>query len=161
MNMLRRLGHHIESDTAFVDGAGEKTGSRTPIRELFVPAFRRDTIGLCGSFFFCLLANYVGILWIVAMLTGAGFAQVDASNALAAFNFGGVAGAILGALAIQRLGSRITMLGMSAAAVASSLVMAAMPLDPQQAFGLIAMFALTGGLLNAVQTTMYALAAHV
>ena len=32
------------------------------------------------------------------MLTSAGFAQVDASNALAAFNFGGVGGAILGAL---------------------------------------------------------------
>src|SRR5262249_51385397 len=101
------------------------------------------------------------ILWIVAMLTGVGFAQVDASNALLVFNFGGVAGAILGARVIQNLGSRITMMGMSAVAVGCSLVMAAMPVDPERAFGLIAMFALTGGLLNAVQTTMYALAAHV
>ena len=162
VRMLRKCGHDIDPGTAFVDaGSGEKTQSRAPMRKLFVPELRRDTIGLFGSFFFCLLANYVGILWIVAMLTGAGFAQVDASNALAAFNFGGVAGAILGALVIQRLGSRITMLGMSGIAVASALVMAVMPPDPQRAFGLIAMFAVTGGLLNAVQTTMYALAAHV
>jgi AAHS family 4-hydroxybenzoate transporter-like MFS transporter len=39
--------------------------------------------------------------------------------------------------------------------------MAGMKLDPTDAGALMAMFLLTGGLLNAVQTTMYALAAHV
>ena len=53
------------------------------------------------------------------------------------------------------------MLGMSALAVASALALAATPLQPPMTVFLIAMFALTGGLLNAVQTTMYALAAHV
>jgi AAHS family 4-hydroxybenzoate transporter-like MFS transporter len=122
---------------------------------------RRDTIGLCGAFFFCLLAIYVGFSWIVSMLTAAGFAQVDASNALAAFNFGGVGGAILGALLIQRLGSRTTLLGMSALAVVSALALAGMPLQPPMTPAVLAMFTLTGGLLNAVQTTMYALAANV
>ena len=56
------------------------------------------------------------------MLIGIGFAQVDASSALAAFNFGGVGGAVLGALVIQRLGSRITLMGMSAIAVRVSMV---------------------------------------
>ena len=36
-----------------------------------------------------------------------------------------------------------------------------MPLDPQNTFRLVAMFVLLGGALNAVQTTMYALAANV
>jgi len=36
-----------------------------------------------------------------------------------------------------------------------------MKLDPTDTFALMGMFLLTGGLLNAVQTTMYALAAHV
>jgi AAHS family 4-hydroxybenzoate transporter-like MFS transporter len=36
-----------------------------------------------------------------------------------------------------------------------------MQLDPNDTFALMAMFLITGGLLNAVQTTMYALAAHV
>jgi AAHS family 4-hydroxybenzoate transporter-like MFS transporter len=107
------------------------------------------------------MANYIGFLLIPAMLAGVGFTQSSASNALAALNFGGVGGAIVGALVLQRLGSRVTMLGMSAAAVLSALVMSGMQLDPQRPIGLLLMFAVTGGLLNAVQTTMYALAAHV
>jgi AAHS family 4-hydroxybenzoate transporter-like MFS transporter len=161
--LLRRFGHDVSADATFVHAttAVGNVKSRPSMRALFVPAYRRDTLGLCGAFFFCLLANYVGFNWIVTMLTSAGFAQVDASSALAAFNFGGVAGALLGALVIQRLGSRITLLGMSALAVASALALAPMPLHPPMTAGLVAMFALTGGLLNAVQTTMYALAAHV
>ena len=160
--LLRRLGQDVSPETTFVvPTAAASVKSRGSIRELFAPALRRDTVGLSAAFFFCLLANYIGFNWIVAMLIGAGFAQVDASSALAAFNFGGVGGAVLGALVIQRLGSRITLMGMSAIAVASALAMTAMPLAPPMSAGLVAMFALTGGLLNAVQTTMYAVAAHV
>ena len=161
--LLRRFGHDVGSESAFVarGGAADQVRSRGSMRELFAPLLRRDTLGLCGAFFFCLLAIYVGFSWIVAMLAAAGFPQVDASNALAAFNFGGVGGAIAGALLIQRVGSRVTLLGMSALAVLSALVMAGMPLQPPMSPALLAMFTLTGGLLNAVQTTMYALAAHV
>ena len=60
--------------------------------------------GLFGSFFFCLLVNYVGILLLVTTLTReAGFAQPDASNALFWWNNGGVIGAVAGALIIQAL----------------------------------------------------------
>jgi AAHS family 4-hydroxybenzoate transporter-like MFS transporter len=161
--LLRRFGQEVSADSTFVvpSAAVASVKPRASIRDLFAPALRRDTLGLSAAFFFCLLANYVGFNWIVAMLIGAGFAQVDASSALAAFNFGGVGGAVLGALVIQRLGSRITLMGMSAIAVASALAMTAMPLAAPMSAGLIAMFALTGGLLNAVQTTMYAVAAHV
>jgi AAHS family 4-hydroxybenzoate transporter-like MFS transporter len=163
VTLLRRLGHDVGPQSAFVARSGgvDQVRSRGSVRELFGPDLRRDTLGLCGAFFFCLLAIYVGFSWIVAMLTAAGFAQVDASNALAAFNFGGVGGAILGALVIQRLGSRTTLLGMSALAVVSALALAAMPLQPPMTPAVLAMFTLTGGLLNAVQTTMYALAANV
>jgi MFS transporter, AAHS family, 4-hydroxybenzoate transporter len=163
VGLLRRFGHHVADEATFADAtsAADTVKPRASLRRLFAPGLRRDTLALSGAFFFCLLALYVGFSWIVAMLIAAGFAQFDASNALAAFNFGGVAGAVLGALVIQRLGSRATLLGMSALAIASALVMAAMPLHPPMTPGLIAMFALTGGLLNAVQTTMYALAAHV
>jgi AAHS family 4-hydroxybenzoate transporter-like MFS transporter len=161
--LLRRLGHDVGPAAAFAarSGAADQVRSPGSMRELFAPVLRRDTLGLCGAFFFCLLAIYVGFSWIVAMLTAAGFPQVDASNALAAFNFGGVGGAILGALLIQRLGSRVTLLGMSALAVVSAFAMAGMSLQPPMTPVMLAMFTLTGGLLNAVQTTMYALAANV
>ena len=159
--LLRKLGHDLSVDSAFV-GNASKGGSKTrvSISALFVKDFRRDTLGLFGSFFFCLLANYVGILLLVATLTGAGFTQAAASNALGWWNIGGVAGAILAALCIQRFGSRVTMLALSAFAILSAFSVAAMRLD-QQSTSLSLMFILLGGSLNAVQTTMYALAANV
>ena len=159
--MLRKLGHDVPSNTAFVEAGGAQVPkSRASMRDLFIPEFRRDTFGLFGSFFFCLLVNYVGILLLVATLTGAGFTQPAASSALGWWNIGGVVGAILGALIIQRCGSRITMLGLSALAIASAFVVAAMPMDPQS-MSLLLMLILLGGTVNAVQTTMYALAANV
>ena len=160
--LLRRIGHDVPADATFMDGAGETTPrSQASWSAIFAPALRLDTIGLMGAFFFCLMANYIGFLLIPAMLTGAGFPPIVGTNANAAFNFGGVAGAIFGALVIQRMGSRITMLGMSVLAIVSALVMAATPLELDATTRLIVLFAITGGLLNAVQTTMYALAAHV
>jgi AAHS family 4-hydroxybenzoate transporter-like MFS transporter len=98
---------------------------------------------------------------LVPTLTGAGFTQPQASDALGWWNIGGVGGAILGALVIQRLGSRVTMLGLSVIAIASAFAVASMTLDPQNPFALVVMFVILGGTLNAVQTTMYALAANV
>jgi AAHS family 4-hydroxybenzoate transporter-like MFS transporter len=146
IRMLRRLGHDVPSDARFVE-AGTVTSSGS-IRNLFIPSFRLDTLGLFGAFFFGLMANNIGILYIPVMLTAAGFTQAVASNALAAWNFGGVA-------------SRITQLTLSGVAVASALAMAAMPPNPEDTFQLIVMFVLLGGTLNAVLTTMYALAANV
>jgi AAHS family 4-hydroxybenzoate transporter-like MFS transporter len=158
--LLRRLGHRVDPDAAFVDGA-EKAVRRASARELLQPEFRRDTLALCGSFFFCLLSVYIGTNWVPSLLTGAGFNLGVASNGLAAFNLGGVIGDILGAVLIVRLGSRLTMLAMTAGAVAGAAAMAAVPIGTQSALVVLVMLAWTGGLINAVQTTMYALAAHV
>jgi len=160
--LMRRIGHDVPPDVVYTEtvtaGAPAK---RAKVSDLFAPVFARDSIGLWGSFFFCLMVNYVAIQLVPAMLSAAKFAQPAASRGLTMVNIGGVTGAILGALLIQRMGSRLTMLGMSAIAVVCSLVMARIPLDPMDTFALMTMFLITGGLLNAVQTTMYALAAHV
>jgi AAHS family 4-hydroxybenzoate transporter-like MFS transporter len=144
----------------FVD-ATEKPIARVSARELLIPEYRRDTLALCASFFFCLLSVYIGISWVPSMLVGAGFDVGTASYGLTAFNFGGVVGAILGAVVIMRLGSRVTMLVMAAGAIAGAAALAFMTIGPQSEVAVLAMLAWTGGLINAVQTTMYALAAHV
>lgn len=162
--VMRRMGHDLPDDVAYVEASSGGTGAaaQSSLGALFGPEYRRDTSALLSSFFFCLMVNYVLILLVPSTLTGeAGFSEAAASGALGAANLGGVFGAILGALVIQRLGSRGTMLGMSAAAVAAALVMAVMPLDPKDTLRIMIMFVLTGALLNGVQTTMYALAAHV
>jgi len=158
--LLRRLGHQVSDDARFADTT-EKAIARVSARELLTPEFRRDTLALCGSYFFCLLSVYIGVSWLPSMLAGAGFDVGTASYGLTAFNLGGVVGAILGAVVIIRIGSRITMLGLAAGAVAGAAVLASMPIGTQSAFAVLAMLAWTGGLINAVQTTMYALAAHV
>ena len=158
--LLRRLGHQVADDAVFVDGA-EKTVTQASAGELLLPDYRRDTMALCASFFFCLLSVYVGINWVPSMLVGAGFDVGTASYGLTAFNLGGVVGAILGAMVIMRVGSRLTMLVMAAGAIAGAVALAFMPIGTQSAFAVLAMLAWTGGLINAVQTTMYALAAHI
>src|SRR4029079_89854 len=45
--------------------------------------------------------------------------------------------------------------------VVGAAVLATMAIGPQSAIAVFSMLAWTGGLINAVQTTMYALAAHV
>jgi MFS transporter, AAHS family, 4-hydroxybenzoate transporter len=158
--MLRRLGHDLPVDAVFIDPT-EQSVARASVGELFVPEYRRDTLALCASFFFCLLSVYMGTNWITSVLANAHFEIGTASQGLTAFNFGGVVGAIVGAIVIMRLGSRLSMLTMAAGAVAGALILAVMAIGPQSAFSVFVMLAWTGGLINAVQTTMYALAAHV
>jgi MFS transporter, AAHS family, 4-hydroxybenzoate transporter len=158
--LLRRLGHDVPADAVFED-AREKAVARASVGQLFLPGFRRDTLALCASFFFCLTTVYIGTNWVPSLLTGAGFTVAVASNGLTAYNLGGVVGAILGAIVIARLGSRITMLGMSAGAIAGAMLLASVTIGAQSTLAVLAMLAWTGGLINATQTTMYALAAHV
>jgi AAHS family 4-hydroxybenzoate transporter-like MFS transporter len=158
---FKRMGHQLDDDVTFgVAGEGSSRGS---IGELFAPSLRRDTLGLIGAFGSCLLAIWMAFLWIPAVLTdpAIGFTQPEASLALSVYNFGGVAGAILGALLIQRIGSRVSLLAISALAIASALAMARMPLRPDAWTVVVVMFGISGALFNAVQATMYALAAHV
>jgi AAHS family 4-hydroxybenzoate transporter-like MFS transporter len=162
--LLRRAGHDVPPDATFASpGDIHVSATSQRMASLFRGGFARDTIALCASFFFCLMANYAVILLLPALLTSStvGFSQPAASRALAMSNYGGIAGALLGALVIQRIGSRIAMLAMSAAAIVCGLVLAGWPLDPARTAGLIGLLVLEGGLLNGVQTTMYALAAHV
>ena len=162
--VMRRIGHDVPDDVEYVEAAtaGAPQG-KASIGTLFGPQYLRDTLALSASFFFCLLVNYLVILLLPTVLASAenGFTQPAASRALAMSNVGGVAGAIFGAMLIQQFGSRVTMLGMSALSIVCGFILAGMNIDPGNTLFLMGMLILTGGLLNGVQTTMYALAAHV
>ena len=158
--LLQRLGHTLPPDVTFVDSR-ERAVARASVRSLLAGDFRRDTLALCAAFFFCLLSVYTGTNWVPSLLTSAGFDVATANYGLMAFNLGGVVGAIAGAMVFGRLGSRATMLGMTVGAIAGCVLLASVPIGSQSTFAVLAMLAWTGGLINAVQTTMYALAAHV
>jgi AAHS family 4-hydroxybenzoate transporter-like MFS transporter len=140
----------------------QRAQARSRVGDLFAAGLRRDTFALWGAFFSCLLAVYLGFSWLPSIIAGAGLSASVASSGITVFNLGGVAGALCGGALITRFGSRATMLPMAAGAVLGALVLSRMPLHPgMNVFRLMAMLAYTGGLINAVQTTMYALAAHV
>ena len=158
--LLARMGHHVDPQSTFIDST-ERTVERASIRVLFGPDFRVDTLALWAAFFCCLLAVYSGFSWLTTLLSGAGFTPSSANSGITAFNLGGVAGALVGGIAIARVGSRTSMLAMAGVAIVCALLLSRMSLSPSASLVIIGWLTLLGAMINGVQTTMYALAAHV
>jgi AAHS family 4-hydroxybenzoate transporter-like MFS transporter len=160
-SLLARMGHRMPDGTTFVDSLEPSVG-RPGVRALLRPEFRRDTVALWCAFFSCLLAVYLGFNWIPAMITGAGLPPTVGSSGIMIYNLGGVAGAIAGALTFNRLGSRPTMLTLAMMGAVSAVGMRWVPITADSdTLPLMVMLAVNGGMTNAVQTTLYALAAQV
>lgn len=137
------------------------TAPKAPVSTIFESSLRRDTFALWGAFVSCMLAVYLGLSWLPALLTDAGFTAAAASHGITAFNLGGVAGAIGGGLALSRVGSRVAMLTMTAGAIAATATLAVLRIDASSPALALLLVTISGGLINAVQTTMYALATNV
>jgi MFS transporter, AAHS family, 4-hydroxybenzoate transporter len=160
--LLTRIGHVVPAGAAFEDRAERDTPGGASLRALFRGDLARDTIGLWIAFLFCLGSIYLVFGWLPAMLTSRGLDLATASLGLTVYNLGGVLGVLLWAVLITVLGSRGPLLSGALACAGSAL---ALLLVPIQAHGdhtlLIVCLGLNGLLANAVQTSMYALAAHV
>jgi AAHS family 4-hydroxybenzoate transporter-like MFS transporter len=158
--ILRHIDPRVRADASFIDSA--ETPTRTaPIATLFASGLSLDTCALWSAFFFCLLAVYSGFNWLPSMLTQAGLGSL-ATTGITAYNLGGVVGAVVGAVAIKRFGSRFTMLTIAALASAIALGMRSMTFSPvAPVVPILVMLATIGSLINAVQVTMYALGAYI
>src|SRR5436190_13153259 len=158
--LLRKLGHTVDADAVFVD-THEKATRKASVGELFVPEFRADTIALLACFLFCFFGAYMGTNWVPSMLDRAKFDVGTASYGLLAWNLGVLVFALIAAFVIPRIGSRITMLVLAGGSVAGCATLAMMNITPSEVIPVFVMLGVTGGLVNATQTTMYALAANV
>jgi AAHS family 4-hydroxybenzoate transporter-like MFS transporter len=157
--LLRRMGHAVPDGARLAEPAA---AARASIGALLTPDRRADTVALWIAFISCLLAVYLGFNWVPSMLTGAGLSPETGSTGIMMFNLGGVAGAIGGALLFPRLGSRLTMLALVAGAVVSAAALASIRIDAATStMTVVALLCVTGGFINAVQSTMYALAAQM
>lgn len=156
---LGRAGHPVEPGSAFVDSTERKV-EKVSVAALLAPDVRRDTFALWAAFFSCMLAVYAGFNWIPAMLNGAGWGA-RASDGIFYFNLGGVTGAVVSGLLIARFGSKVVMLCLATGSVASALVLASMTINAESITPVLLMLTLTGGLINALTTMLYALSAHV
>jgi AAHS family 4-hydroxybenzoate transporter-like MFS transporter len=162
--ILQRMGHRVLPNTEFTDAAkpAEAAGSRGAISSVLSASARFDSVALWSAFFFCMLAVYSATNWVPSVLTGAGLSQTVASTGITAFNLGGVIGALTGAVAITRFGSKPSMLGMALVAAAGALIMRSMTITAgSDVLPIYAMLVVTGGMINGVQVTLYALSAHM
>jgi AAHS family 4-hydroxybenzoate transporter-like MFS transporter len=159
--LLRRIGHAVGPDTVFADSTDTPV-TRLGLGAIFNQEFRADTFALWTAFFSCLLSVYLGFSWLPSVLATAGLGPAVGATAITVFNLGGVAGAVAGGILIARFGSKPTMLSMAAAAVVCAAVLSLMPMTRLSSVApIIVLLTLTGAMINAVQTTMYALAAHL
>ena len=158
--LLARMARPVASCTEFADRSEQASAHRQGFSSLFNPLYRRDTIALWCSFFMLMLAIYSTFSWLPTMLVSAGLSGAIASSGLTVHNMGGVLGAILCALVVSRLGSRWPMLACCAGAALSVLFVRQLQLRNHTFLLLIGLGA-NGLFLNAVQCTMFALAAYI
>lgn len=157
---LRQFGVSVTNNTLFLpEPSPASTGG---IETLLSPEYRRDTLCLWVAFGFCLTSVYLVFNWLPSMLSTIGLGVKDASNGLSVYNLGGIAGALLLGVWMNAAGSRVPIL---CAAVGS--VLSALWLAFHLTSSLAGITTLTLGLgvhgffVNAVQTALYALAAHM
>ncbi|MEO8662123.1 MAG: MFS transporter, partial [Bryobacteraceae bacterium] len=161
-SLLKRMGHVVPAGSAFEDRFERKVNERAPLQTLWGPLHARDTAGLWFACFFSMNAVYLVFGWLPTMLTSQGLDAGSASAGLAVYNFGGVLGVLVWAALMAKLGSRGPMLWGALATAGSAL---AILLVPIQVHGdrsmLMWALGLNGLLLNAIQTSLYALATYV
>lgn len=159
VRMLARIGRPLATGTAFADRSEAESGVRSGVATLFAGNRRRDTLALWGTFFLCLLAVYSAFSWLPTMLAAQGLNVSQAGAGLTAYNLGGTLGSLLCAGAIQRYGSRIPLVTCALAAAASAFLLETV--DIGQTMVLVVGLGVHGLFVNGVQSTLYAVAAHV
>ena len=158
--LMERMSRPVAADVSFIDVVEQRSEMRQGFPALFKFGRARDTLAIWCAFFMCLLSVYSAFSWLPTMLTSAGLSVAVAGSGLTAYNLGGVFGALGCAVAITRFGSRWPLLLCCAGAAFSAFVLEGVDIV-QNTNWLIIGFGVHGLFVNAVQSTMYALCAHV
>jgi AAHS family 4-hydroxybenzoate transporter-like MFS transporter len=162
VKLMARFGNPIDPNRPAVDSVDKPAKIKVGVGTLFSKEYLQDTIGLWGAMFFTLLSVYGVINWLPAILGEAHYPGPMTGTGLMWFNVGGIIAALGGAACFNRFGSKASLIVLAAGAIAASVWLYFIPLDPaQSATALLTALFLQGGFINAVQTTMYALAAFV
>jgi AAHS family 4-hydroxybenzoate transporter-like MFS transporter len=159
--ILARMAIEVPAGLGFHDGQQEESGEqRATFSTLFSAAYLRDTAGMWICFFMTLLSIYSAFSWLPTMLTAEGLSPKLAGMGLTAYNLGGVIGAIACAIAINRYGSRASMMVFCLMAVVTAFALKGVDVRTDTDTFLLGL-GVHGLFMNAVQTTSYALCAHL
>jgi AAHS family 4-hydroxybenzoate transporter-like MFS transporter len=159
---LARLLSQI--DRTHDGSSGYSTASAAEVEQsgsIFDAGIRFDTFALWAAFFFCLLAVYAMFNWAPTMLSEAGFGLGVASAGLGGFNFGGVFGALLGATAMDKMGSRKPMVLSALGGAIASAGVAGGVWFHAGASVVVGLLVLQGFFIVGLQVTLFPLAALI
>jgi MFS transporter, AAHS family, 4-hydroxybenzoate transporter len=129
-------------------------------RDFFAPRLRRQTLLVWIQFFGVLTAAYTVFNWFPTLVVNTGLATTLGAAGLAAFNLGGIAGALGGAVLIARNGSRGLTLVFGSCGVLSACV-AAYTLLGGGSTAIVASLFVAGFFIAGLQPLLFAIAANV
>lgn len=157
--LMSRMAHDVANVVTFTDGAGD-SARQGSVSALFREGRAADTTWLWLAFFMTLLSIYSAFSWLPTMLTTEGLSPTLAGMGLTAYNFGGVIGAILCALAITRFGSRWPMVIWAAMSSLSALVLNTVSITTDTQIFLLGL-GVHGLFITALQCALCALCVHM
>jgi AAHS family 4-hydroxybenzoate transporter-like MFS transporter len=159
--LLQKMNVPAAADSTFADVAEQKVETRTPVSALFGKGRLGDTLSLWLAFFSCLISVYMVFSWLPTLLTSKGLGLADSSLGLTVYNFGGVLGPLLFGSLMSRFGSRWILIGGALGGSLSAFALRDIGAPGTADMALLTALGIHGFFVNAVQTTMFALAAHV
>ncbi len=157
--LMSRMAHEVAHVKEFTDGVVD-AAKRGSIAELFRNGRAWDTMWLWVSFFMIQLSIYTAYSWLPTMLTTEGLSPALAGMGLTAYNFGGIFGAVLCAMAINRFGSRLPMIFWAAMSATTALSLKILDITTETNMFLWGL-GLHGLFVTALQCAMFALCAHI
>jgi len=162
ISLMRRLDHAVPTGAKFIESATEMPGQGAVLKDFFGGGQTRSTLALWLTFFSSSAGIYLCFSWLPSLLTGAGFSLAMASQGLAAYNYGGVAGVLCFAALVNRFGSRILTLSAASLGILSALFLLAMRVSPESnALAVLTALSAQGFCANALQTSLFALGAYL
>lgn len=157
-----------EQNAAFVLSSTLANGKHR-FSSLFSPLLIRDTIGAWLAFATNIFAVYSFFSWSPVVLTSLGLGLEEAVRGSLYFNLAGIAGSVLNAWLIARIGSKLPLILMCAIAGAAlvTLIFLSGPLQEGSVastgstLGIMWGIAAAGFSITAIQIGMYAVTAHI
>ncbi len=130
-------------------------------RSLFRPPLLLDTLALSAAFLFGLLGNYLVFNWGPTMLAALGYDLTVSSLGLGAFNLGGIVGALIGSLLMDRIGPRIPVLVMAATGTVCALWVGQLLSGGLHPTAMVVLgFAASGVFMSGLQVMLFSLAVN-
>jgi len=157
-----------DGNARFVLSSTLATGQRR-FSALFSPLLIRDTLGAWLAFATNIFAVYSFFSWSPVVLTSLGFSLQEAVRGSLYFNLAGIAGSVLNAWLIARIGSKLPLLLMCAIAGAALITLMFVSGSLQEGAaasttsiqGIMWGIAAAGFSITAIQIGMYAVTAHI